>query len=121
MLSGEEPTRSDKVLDLVMSTKQDMIEDLQVLNPMANSNHCMIQWQFRLNTRAQVDDRNRYSFHKGRYDKICVELQEIDWDLEFEGKDVEGMWKILLTRLDQCRDKYVPKCKKRKEGHPSWM
>jgi ribonuclease P/MRP protein subunit RPP40 len=117
----EEPTRSDKVLDLVMSTEQDMIEDLQVLNPMANSDHCMIQWQFRLNTKAQVDDRNRYNFHKGRYDKICVELQEIDWDLEFEGKDVEGMWKILLTRLDQCRDKYVPKCKKRKEGHPSWM
>jgi len=117
----EQPTRDDRILDLVLSSEQDMIEELQVSNPVANSDHCVIQWQIRTNTKAQVEARNRLNFHKGRYDKICAELQELDWEQEFEGRDSEGMWKVLLAKLNECISKYVPKCKKREAGHPNWM
>jgi hypothetical protein len=96
--------------------EQKMIEDLQVLNPVANSDHCIIQWNNTvINTKAQNEVRDIFNFHKGQYDKICGELQEVDCGREFKDRDVERMWKVLLARLNRCRDKYVPKSKKEKD------
>jgi len=57
-----------------------MIEELQVLNPVTNSDYCVIQWQVRVNAKAQVEARNKINFHKGKYGKVRVELQEPDWE-----------------------------------------
>jgi hypothetical protein len=88
---------------------------------MANSDHCIIQWHYRINMKIQEEVGEKFNFHKGRYDKICEELQQVDWGQEFEGKDVEYMWGLLLAKVYKCRDKYVPKSKKRTEKHPMWM
>ena len=37
-----EPTRGKNLLDLVFSTEAEMVEELEVLNPVSNSDHCML-------------------------------------------------------------------------------
>ena len=39
------PTRYDNILDLVLSSEEDMVEDLFVLEHLANSDHNIITWK----------------------------------------------------------------------------
>ena len=39
------PTRYDNILDLVLSSKENMVEELLVLEHLANSDHNIITWE----------------------------------------------------------------------------
>ena len=48
------------------------------------------------------------SWHCVRYDKICAELRDIDWDIEFESLSAEHSFDKLFEVLDPLIQQYVP-------------
>jgi ribonucleases P/MRP protein subunit RPP40 len=117
----EEGTRGGNVLDLVFSTEPDMVEDVKVLSPVANSDHNTVLWEVTLRTEVEERKQVAYDYGRGEYRKVIEEMRGVDWEKEFEGKDVKKMWTFFLKRLLGCREKYVPKRKDKKRVRPRWM
>src|SRR3989442_888635 len=114
-------TRGDSILDLVLSTEKDMVEDLLISNPISNSDHSVLLWNLECETVMEDCMIKQFNYHKGNHDKIISELMEIDWDREFMGKGAEEMWEIFLRITLGCRDKYIPMRERSEKGNKVWM
>src|SRR2546425_10279871 len=114
-------TRGDSILDLVLSTEKDMVEDLLMSNPISNNDHSMLLWNLECETVMEDCMIKQFNYHKGNYDKIISELLEIDWDRKFMGKGAEEMWEIFLRITLDCRDKYIPMRERSEKGNKVWM
>ena len=68
-----QPTRSrigqsDSILDLVISSEEDMIGDIKYLEPLGKSDHCVLQFVVKNSVTIQCD-----IIHKLLYDKANIE------------------------------------------------
>ena len=64
------PTRYDNILDLVLSSEGNMVEDLFVLEHLANSDHNIITWKTTCETVININFGKTFVFHKADYEKI---------------------------------------------------
>ena len=56
------PTRYDNILDLVLSSEENMVEDLLVLEHLANSDHNIITWKTTCETVINKNCRKTFCF-----------------------------------------------------------
>ena len=82
----DRPTRSDNMLDLVFSSELDMVKELNVACPIANSDHCIITW-YMLYDNAEFqtikEAEQLFNYEKGNYKMMDQHLIAIDWDSMF--------------------------------------
>jgi len=64
---------------------------------------------------------NKLNYWKGNYDAINGALEKVDWISAFEGKNVEEMWKIFHSKLQQLVIKHVPVKKPVKRRKSQWI
>ena len=103
------PTRGNSILDLVISTEEGMVEDVQVVEELGNSDHKTVKWVLCTKTESVNETRVRYNFTRGKYTEMAKTSGKKNWKELFEGKDVEGMWHEFRNIMDTVIDKYVPK------------
>ena len=60
-------------------------------------------------------------YYKADYEKICSFLSNVEWDVLFNGKDVNDMWLALKGILDEVIDKFVPVKKIARGKRCMWM
>jgi len=51
---------------------------------------------------------NRYNYWRGNYDNMIKELQTVDWQQEFSGRDVNDMWLVFRDKLQNAVVNHVP-------------
>ena len=115
------PTRGKNILDLILSTEEHMISEVEVICPISNSDHKLVVFQLNCCTTKKEHISINYRYDKANYDEINRNILEIDWDSEFQDKDVDGMWDFFVKKLISYRDKYVPIAKPNKRQFPKWM
>lgn len=101
-----EPTRGNHILDLILVTDEDMVDNITVEDCLANSDHNTVRGRIRVGT--NVEDRTvrrklnfrRANFHRFRRDLSNLSLPEID--------DVEVMWNTLKTRFLEIQASCIP-------------
>jgi len=99
-----------------------MIEDLQVLEPLAAGDHCKILFKLIAETETSERKVDRWMFKKADYDEINQFLSLYDWDHLFKGKTVNEKWMQLKMVLQQAIEKYVPKSGiKSKQNKCPWI
>lgn len=104
-----EPTRSGNVLDLVLTTEPNMVENLIVGEKFSTSDHQMIECDIVTKTKEKSVIKVRYIYDKADYDKIKTALLEVMWSDLFESKSLVDMWEIFIAKLQEIIDTYVPK------------
>ena len=72
----EKGTRGQTILDLVISSEPDMVEDLEVVNPVANSDHCAVVWRLVVKTEMDYSSIVAYDYNKGRYEELIDDMGE---------------------------------------------
>ena len=74
-----EPTRGENVLDIVLSSQKELVDNVKIFEPLGNSDHNQIH--FDINVKSESKNKKTYkrNFHKGlqRYEKI---LSTADWN-----------------------------------------
>ena len=85
------PTRGNNILDLVLSSEEGMVEDLQVCEHLANSDHNMTSFKLVCSTIISDTSRIVYDFNKGNYVKMNDMLNAVDWDIVLTGQEVIKM------------------------------
>jgi len=70
------PARNDKILDLVITDKPDMITDVCDLRALASSNHHALQWRVSVETESNTITRCRpiFDYARADYGRIKAEL-----------------------------------------------
>ena len=120
-----EATRENNILDLVLTSEENVIEDLKILEPIGNSDHNTVVWKFLCsNLMYESQDKsklNKLDFKHANYVNINRILSAVDWDDEFEGKDIDSQWKSFCEILLSACDGNAPLKKFRNKMQPKWF
>ena len=104
---GQNPSR----LDLVFTSHDSAVEDMEVTGPIGKSDHIVLHWKYFLRCNAPRKDEHscpkRKNFKKGRYSEMKASLQDVNWET-IQDCDIEQAWTLFKQVLNERIDKYVP-------------
>lgn len=121
-----QPTRitasSSTILDLVITDHPDMVEEMEILGNLENSDHQMLRWTTLLSLQQQDHQGISKDYKKADFDSIRARLLDVDWDNVLSG-GVEHSWNEFKNILQDVVEKFVPDCKHRSRGYKKaiWM
>ena len=105
----EEPTRGTNILDLVVTTNSDLVENLVVSEHFSSSDHKSINFEICLpKPRINEEARKVYLYSKGDYEAFNSEILNQDWETRIKHKSVEGKWKVFKDTYSEMLEKHVP-------------
>ena len=62
-----EPTRGDNVLDIVLSSQKELVDNVKIHEPLGNSDHTQIHFDINVKSESKNKKTYRRNFHKGNY------------------------------------------------------
>ena len=102
-----EPTRATRVLDIVLSSQKELVDNVNIKEPLGSSDHN--QMHFNINIKSDRTKVKQWrDFGKGNYKEIRKSLARIDWNDKMKNKTATECWNILREELDSAIDSYVP-------------
>lgn len=116
----QEPTRwrgddKPRVLDLIITNEENMIEEIQYLGPLGKSDHCVLLFKLICYIKTVSNNSVRKNYDNGNYEEACKELEGFDWAQYLSSCDVENSWRVIKEKLMEIEDRYVPTRKKRSQ------
>ena len=118
------PTRfrndQESTLDLIFTKEEEDVKNIEVLQPLGKSDHGIVLCDLICEWIAKKTFRPRRLYHKGNYVEINRLLGQIDWESEFDNKDVHQRWEILKSKLEELISQYIPLSEPRTHNAP-WM
>ncbi|MCP4487008.1 MAG: hypothetical protein GY820_06775, partial [Gammaproteobacteria bacterium] len=105
-------TRGDNILDLILSTHPNVVQGVQILPPIPTCDHNKITGYLVMeNETHNSSSITRRQFHKADYASMSQALGVIDWQILFSGIfDINDLWLLLKSILNQLIQVYVPLC-----------
>ena len=103
-----EATRGENVLDIVLSSQKEFVDNVKICEPLGCSDHNQIHFIIKVKGERNRKIRYRNIFHKGRYKDMREYLAKIDWIKTLKNKTATECWNILKSEIDCVVDKFVP-------------
>ena len=103
-----EATRGENVLDIVLSSQKEFVDNVKICEPLGCSDHNQIHFIIKVKGERNRKIRYRKKFHKGRYKDMREYLAKIDWNNTLKNKTATECWNILKSEIDCVVDKFVP-------------
>ena len=110
----KESTRGNNVLDLVITKDTDTVQEVEVLDSLADSDHCMVTWKVDI-TWCTPKQREMLDYNKGDYETIRQKLSAINWE-EYLVGDTEHRWQLFKDLLVQLQRSHIPVKTRRKKA-----
>ena len=73
-----EPTRGGNVLDLILSSQNELVDNVKVHEPLGSSDHNQIHFNIKLTTGNTYKKQWRRNFNKGKYKVMRTYLTNIE-------------------------------------------
>ena len=113
-----EPTRAARVLDIVLSSQKEFVDNVVIQEPWGSSDHNQLHFNINIESDKTKVKQCRRDFRRGNYDEIRKSLALIDGNDKMNNKTATECWNILRGELDSAIDSYVPM---KKQGKRSKM
>ena len=111
-----EPTRATRILDIVLSSKKELVDNVEIKEPLGSSDHNQMHFDINIKSDRTKVKQCRRDFRKGNYKEIRKSLTLIDWNDKMKNKTATEWWIILRGELDSAIDSYVPMKKQGKRS-----
>ena len=98
-----EPTRGGRVLDLVLSSQKEFVDNVELQEPLGSSDHNHL-----IKSDKTKVSRCKMNFRKGKYKEMRHIFAHIDWNDKMKNKTGAESWNILKRELDSVINIYVP-------------
>ena len=103
-----EPTRAARILDIVLSSQKEFVDNVVIQEPLGSSDHNQLNFNIKIKSdKTKVIQCRRY-FRKDNYKEIRKSLAHIDWNDKIKNKTATECWNILRGEIDSVIDSYVP-------------
>ena len=103
-----EATRGENVLDIVLSSQKEFVDNVKICEPLGCSDHNQIHFIIKVMGERNRKIRYRKKIHKGRYKDMREYLAKIDWNNTLKNNTATECWNILKSEIDCVVDKFVP-------------
>jgi hypothetical protein len=117
----KESTRENRILDLVLTTDNNTVGDVEITEPVGNSDHNTISFEIIVEHRKLHFNKKAFNYNKGDYSSIGKELNMIDWNKELANKPVDDQWEFIKDKLIELRNKYIPSRRLKDSTDEAWM
>lgn len=116
----DEPTREKNILDLVLTTNADLINNLKVGEPF--SDHNLIS--FRVDTRPyqnRVSKKEVYAFNKAGWNHLRALFNKSPWYCVLEDKDININWETWKDLYFAAVKESIPKFLQKRKINAPWI
>ena len=72
------PTRGENVLDIVLSSQKELVDNVKILEPLGNSYHNQIHFDINVKSECKNKKMYRRNFHTGNYKYMSNYLAKLD-------------------------------------------
>ena len=103
-----EPTRAARLLDIVLSSQKEFVDNVVIQEPLGSSDHNQLHFNMNIKSDKTKVKQCRRNFRKGNYKEIRKSLALIDGNDKMKNKTATECWNILRRELDSTIDSYVP-------------
>ena len=103
----DEPTRENNILDLVLTSEENIIENLSAGERFGSSDHQIIRWNM-VGSRNILNPINNFNYSKGDYNSMRREAGLINWNELIIGNDFEADWSRLKIFFEKMKILFVP-------------
>ena len=90
-----EPTRGGRVLDLVLSSQKEFVDNVNIQEPLGSSDHNQVHFNIKIKSDKTKVSRCKRNFRKGNYKEMRTILEHIDWNDKMKNKTGAESWNIL--------------------------
>ena len=95
-----EPTRAARILDIVLSSQTEFVDNVVIKEPLGSSDHNQLHFNIKIKSDKTKVKQCRREFRKGNYKEFRNSLAHIDWN--------DKMKNILKGEIDSAIDSFVP-------------
>ena len=102
--------QSGNILDLILTSEEDRVGDVEVLESFPQCGHCPVILQYFFQTSIEILSpcQVKYSWHRGNYARLNSHLTDIDWEYELLDLSVDEMFTKFKSILLPLIELYVP-------------
>ena len=118
------PTRGNNILDLIFSTNDSLITDVNVGPEFSTSDHKIVSFNINLEVyKTNVSEEQVYMYKQGNYELLRAILSEVDWSVISDTTDIDESWTKFTNILNNAVKSCIPLRKRRPNndnGKPKW-
>ena len=81
-----EPTRATRILDIVLSSQEELADNVKIKEPLGSSDHNQMHFNINVKSDKTKVKQCRRDFRKGNYKEIRKRLTLIDWNDKMKNK-----------------------------------
>ena len=117
------PTRNDNILDLILTTDNSLVRNINILEPLASSDHNMVEFDFFVSGIITENKMSVPNFKKADFNKLKAEMGNINWTEELRDLSAPKMWEHFKDKLKIASAKCIPSIAKRRHPNskPLWF
>ncbi|XP_050791465.1 uncharacterized protein LOC127040991 [Gopherus flavomarginatus] len=119
----EKATRGETVLDLILTNREELVENLKVEGSLGESDHEIIEFAILRKGRREYSRIETMDFRKADFGKLRELIGKVPWELRLRGKTTEESWQFFKGTLLRAQKQVIPMVRKdRKCGkRPPWL
>ena len=113
---------SGNILDLVFTSDEDIVSDVEVLAPLPGCHHCpVVVTLLPHRNDPGISPLNTHRmWHRADYGRMCEYLQTVDWMGEFVDLSAADCYQVFVDVLSEVIDMFVPSVES-SPGRPPWI
>ena len=118
-----EPTRGESILDIVLSTNDNQINNVDIGPEFITSDHKSVFFTIECNTGVHNNSYEKVpDFRRADFDKLRTILENTDWSEIYGIQDVEQVWNMFIDILGNAITECVPMRDRRPANNskPKW-
>ncbi|PKU35663.1 rna-directed dna polymerase from mobile element jockey-like [Limosa lapponica baueri] len=119
----EEPIRKEALLDLALTNKEGLVEDIEVGGNLGCSDHAKTEFRIMGSMCKATSRIEALDFRSGNFDLFKKMLGDIPWVRALEGRGAQESWTTFKYHFLQAKYWCIPKSKKSGKGsrRPVWL
>src|SRR5215469_16161908 len=117
----DSPTRANNILDLLIVSQVNLVQNIEISEPIGNSDHNMIKFNINLENKITENTQTVPDFKNANFEAFRNCLTNVDWE-DLLGGNAEEMWVKFLRVFKDQEKNYIPYKIKRTSGNskPKW-
>ena len=119
----EEPTRKGALLDLVLTNKEGLVEDVKVGGRLGCSDHEMVEFRILRGGSRAIIRIKTLELRRANFALFKELLGGIPWARALDGRGVQECWALFKRHFLHAQEQCIPLSKKSRKGgrRPSWL
>ena len=117
-----QPTRVNNILDLLLTSEEEMVECIEIGEQLGTADHNCIMWNCVVNRGCKEHIKEVLDWKKADWAKMKHDYEQINWQ-DYTNVPLDNLWRDWLQMYNNHIQKYVPKkvFQNQKPAKPKWM